>query len=94
MHLPVRRELVDGAGRSRALRRRPRPGRAPGRRTCRREHLDAIYASPLRRARQTAEAVAARQSLDVQVSDGVAEWDRLSNEYIPIEELKAANDPR
>jgi probable phosphoglycerate mutase len=28
------------------------------------------------------------------VCEGVAEFDRLSNDYIPTEELKAANDPR
>ncbi len=43
---------------------------------------------------ETAEAVAARHSIDVQTCDGVAEFDRLSTDYIPTEELKAANDPR
>jgi probable phosphoglycerate mutase len=56
--------------------------------------LDALYASPLSRARQTAAPVAERFALDVVIDDGVAEWDRHSNEYVPIEELKAANDPR
>jgi probable phosphoglycerate mutase len=56
--------------------------------------LDALYASPLRRARQTAAPIAARFGLAVGVEDGVAEWDRHSNEYVPIEELKAAGDPR
>ena len=28
------------------------------------------------------------------LDDAVAEWDRHSNEYVPIEELKAADDPR
>ena len=58
------------------------------------EHLDAIYASPLRRARETAAAIAAHHPLEVQLRDGVAEFDRLSPDYIPTEELKAANDPR
>jgi broad specificity phosphatase PhoE len=58
------------------------------------EHLDAIYASPLRRASQTAEAVAAERSIGVQICDGVAEFDRLATDYIPAEELKAAGDPR
>jgi probable phosphoglycerate mutase len=58
------------------------------------ERLDAIYASPLRRAVQTAEPVAATQQLPIGVVDDVAEWDRNSNEYVPVEELKAANDPR
>ena len=58
------------------------------------EHLDAIYASPLRRAYETAESVARHHDVAVQVSDGVAEFDRLSPDYVPTEELKAANDPR
>ena len=58
------------------------------------EHLDAIYSSPMRRARQTAEPLARRKGLEVTVVEGVAEWDQHSNEYIPVEELKAANDPR
>ncbi len=58
------------------------------------ESLDAVYASPLRRAMQTAEPVAATRALPIGVEDNVAEWDRHSNEYVPIEELKAANDPR
>jgi probable phosphoglycerate mutase len=58
------------------------------------EHLDAVYASPLRRALQTAQPLAGRRGMDIVVVDAVAEWDRNSNEYIPIEELKAANDPR
>lgn len=56
--------------------------------------LDAVYASPLRRAQQTAAPVADRLGLAVGVVEAVAEWDRDSNEYVPIEELKAAGDPR
>lgn len=56
--------------------------------------LDALYASPLHRARETAAPIAVRFALDVGIENGVAEWDRHSNEYVPIEELKAANDPR
>lgn len=58
------------------------------------EHLDAVYASPLRRAFQTAEPMAKRRGAEIVVENDVAEWDRHSNEYVPIEELKAANDPR
>lgn len=58
------------------------------------EDLDAVYASPLRRAYQTAQPLAARQGHEIVVVDEVAEWDRNSSEYVPIEELKAANDPR
>jgi 2,3-bisphosphoglycerate-dependent phosphoglycerate mutase len=58
------------------------------------ERLDALYASPLRRAHQTAEHVAGDQGLPIAIEDDVAEWDRNSREYVPVEELKAANDPR
>src|ERR1700741_1007020 len=58
------------------------------------EHLDAIYASPLRRAYQTAEAISARHGLDVCACDGLVEFDRQSGDYVPAEELKAENDPR
>jgi len=58
------------------------------------EPLTAIYSSPMHRARQTAEPVAASQELPLQIEEGVAEYDRHHNEYVPVEELKAANDPR
>jgi 2,3-bisphosphoglycerate-dependent phosphoglycerate mutase len=58
------------------------------------EAVHAIYASPLRRAVQTAAPLASRFGLPVSVVEGIAEFDRHSNEYVPVEELKAANDPR
>ena len=58
------------------------------------EHLDAVYASNLRRARQTAIPVAAGREVEVVVEPDVAEYDKDSAEYVPVEELKAANDPR
>ena len=58
------------------------------------EELHAIYASPMKRAQQTAAPVARRLNLAVTLVDGVAEFDRNSNEYVPVEELKATNDPR
>jgi probable phosphoglycerate mutase len=39
------------------------------------EHLGAVYASPMRRARETAEAIAAVQGLPVRVLDGFTEFD-------------------
>jgi len=91
--LPVRRELTEGIA---------DPELAPEG-LLQAEHLakylatekiDAVYASPLRRAQQTAAPLAASQKVDVTLIDDVAEWDRNSNEYVPVEELKAANDPR
>jgi 2,3-bisphosphoglycerate-dependent phosphoglycerate mutase len=91
--LPVRRELADGIA---------DPELSPAG-VAQAEHLaeylsseplDAVYSSPLQRAMQTAEPIAARHGLATTVIDSVAEWDRNSSEYVPIEELKAANDPR
>jgi probable phosphoglycerate mutase len=58
------------------------------------EHLDAVYASPLKRAQQTAQPMADQRAVEITTSAGVAEWDQNSSEYVPVEELKAANDPR
>lgn len=58
------------------------------------ERIDAVYSSPMRRAVETAAPLAARLGVTPVVVEEVAEYDRHSNEYVPIEELKAAGDPR
>lgn len=58
------------------------------------EPLDALYVSPMRRARQTAHPLAAVTGLDPVVEEGVAEFDRHAEAYVPMEELKAEGDPR
>lgn len=58
------------------------------------EKIDALYASPMKRALQTAAPLSRVAGLAVEVVENVAEYDRNSNEYIPVEELKATNDPR
>ncbi len=58
------------------------------------DRVDAIWSSPMRRALETAAPLADRLSLPVVVDDGLAEFDRDAASYIPLEELKAANDPR
>ncbi len=58
------------------------------------EDIDVMVASPLRRAQETAEPLASLLELQVATVDGLAEFDRDAPWYIPIEELKAANDPR
>ncbi|MEN9506932.1 MAG: hypothetical protein RI958_2858 [Actinomycetota bacterium] len=91
--LPVRRELESGA----ADPDLSEAGHAQARHLAEylsSESIDAVYASPLRRAHQTAEPLAVVQGRDIVIVDDVAEWDRNSTEYVPIEELKAANDPR
>jgi probable phosphoglycerate mutase len=91
--LPVRRELVTGAA---------DPELSPAGQAqaghladyLAIERLDAVYTSPLRRAIETGTPVAARHGLDPVIIDDVAEWDRMASEYVPVEELKAADDPR
>jgi len=91
--LPIRRELTEGAA---------DPELAPqGReqadhlaRYLASEHIDAVYASPMARAKETAAPLAELLGMEIQISPGVAEWDQNSSEYVPVEELKAANDPR
>ncbi|HEY2811843.1 MAG TPA: histidine phosphatase family protein [Acidimicrobiales bacterium] len=58
------------------------------------DRVDVLIASPLRRALQTAEHVAARTGLDLVVDQELAEFDRHSHFYIPYEELKAEKDER
>jgi 2,3-bisphosphoglycerate-dependent phosphoglycerate mutase len=58
------------------------------------EQIDAIWVSPMRRAQQTAAPLAAAFGIQVQTDDRLAEYDRHDSTYIPVEELKATNDPR
>ncbi len=51
--------------------------------------IHAIYTSPLRRARETAAPLASALGLEPRVEADLAEWDRDSLAYIPMEELKA-----
>ena len=58
------------------------------------EDVEAVYVSPLRRAIETARPLCKVLGLEAVVSEGVAEFDRNSREYVPVEELRASNDPR
>jgi probable phosphoglycerate mutase len=58
------------------------------------ERVDAVWSSPMRRAYETALPLADRLGLEVVVDEELCEYDRDATSYIPIEELKAANDPR
>lgn len=91
--LPVRREVADGPADPELSEAGVAQARYLGDYLAV-EEIDAVYASPLRRAAQTAAPVAAAHSLVVELLDDLAEWDRSANAYVPIEELKAANDPR
>lgn len=58
------------------------------------ETIDEIYTSPLRRARETAEPLAAIRGLRPRVEPGVSEFDAEASSYVPLEELKAADFER
>lgn len=60
----------------------------------RREPIEAVYCSPLRRARETAMPLAEAIGREVVVDDELAEFDRGFHFYVPLEELKEAGDPR
>ena len=58
------------------------------------DRVDALYTSPSRRARETALPLERAWGLRAQVDDGLAEFDTADTSYVPVEELKAAGDPR
>jgi len=58
------------------------------------EPLDALYSSPLRRATATAAPLASVLGLEIEVVDGLAEWDRDADAYVPVEELRRSGDER
>ena len=91
--LPVRREVVEGpADPELSVEGHDQSARLANYLAT--ESVAAIYSSPMKRAFQTAEPLAVKTGLPITIVDDVAEYDRLSNEYIPIEELRAANDER
>ncbi|MDE2486962.1 MAG: histidine phosphatase family protein [Alphaproteobacteria bacterium] len=52
------------------------------------ERIDAVYASPMQRAVQTAEPFVAAAGHDLKLHEGVVEYDRGSGAYTPLEVLK------
>jgi len=87
--LPLRVERADGAPADPPL---SADGSAQARRLARAfaaERLAAVYASPLRRARETAAPLAAELGLEVRLEPGVVEFDPHSARYVPLEEIRA-----
>lgn len=58
------------------------------------DRVDAVYVSPALRARQTAEPLLAALGLPAVAAPGIAEFDTADTSYVPVEELRAAGDPR
>ncbi len=58
------------------------------------ERIDHLYSSPMQRAVQTAAPLAALKGLEPVLRDGVAEYDRQADHYIPAEDLKKSDYDR
>jgi len=52
------------------------------------EKIDRLYSSPMKRAMQTAEPLGRAKGLEIEPRDGVAEYDRNADLYIPVEQMK------
>lgn len=59
-----------------------------------RERIDALYASPLRRAVETAEPLARARSLEIRIEPRIIEMDWRSDSYVPLDELKRSDYAR
>ncbi len=92
--LPLRVEVAEGAVADPSL---SEEGRDQAERLARwlaDEHVDALYSSPMRRAVETAAPLAACLGLEPRLEPDLVELDHQSNEYVPLEELKATDYPR
>ena len=58
------------------------------------DRVDALYCSPAARAQQTGAPVAEKLGLPLTTENGIAEFDANDPSYVPVEELRAADDPR
>ena len=58
------------------------------------EKLDAIYSSPMTRAKETADPLSEVKGVEITIEPGIAEFDNQSSLYIPMEELKAKDYKR
>lgn len=58
------------------------------------DSIDALVSSPAARALQTGAPLADKLGLPLTVEPGIAEFDASDPSYVPVEELRAANDPR
>jgi broad specificity phosphatase PhoE len=59
-----------------------------------REPIDAVLSSPLRRAGETANVVGDALGVDVEVVDGLMEYDAEADYYIPVEEMRETRNHR
>jgi probable phosphoglycerate mutase len=91
--LPVRKKTEDGSAADPPLSTLGRGQAEALGRWLADERIDALYTSPLRRARETAQPLEAGHGLDVRVEPGVTEFDAAADQYVPLEELKQQDYP-
>ncbi|MDT7570361.1 MAG: 2,3-bisphosphoglycerate-dependent phosphoglycerate mutase [Actinomycetota bacterium] len=60
----------------------------------RHDKIDALYTSPSRRAVETAAPLAGALGMEPIREAGIREFDAADPSYVPVEELRASNDPR
>jgi probable phosphoglycerate mutase len=92
--LPERRETEDGTPADPPL---SRTGLEQAERMARwmaAEKIDAIYSSPMRRARETAAPLERALGLAARLEPGVVEMDHTADVYIPIDQIKREDYPR
>ncbi len=89
--LPERVEREDGAADPALSATGQQHAKAVGQWLAANEQIDAVYASPMRRAHQTAMPYSELAEKPVTLVDEVAEFDRNSRNYIPVEQLKKEN---
>jgi len=89
--LPIREEHEDGTSADPPLSARGREQAARLAEWVADEPIDRIYASPLRRAHETARALADRKRIEIEIEPRLREFDREADRYIPMEELKRSD---
>jgi probable phosphoglycerate mutase len=87
--LPIRRENRDGTPADPPLSEQGRRQASALASWLSADHkIHRIYASPMRRAQETALPLAEATGLEIETEPRISEYDRDSDSYVPIEELK------
>jgi probable phosphoglycerate mutase len=92
--LPERRETDDGTPADPPLSQLGRRQAEAMARWVAAEKIDALYTSPMRRARETAAPLEQLLGLEAVLEPGIVEMDHQSDTYIPIDQLKRDDYPR
>ncbi|MCW2601383.1 MAG: Phosphoglycerate mutase [Frankiales bacterium] len=58
------------------------------------DEITHLYSSPAKRALETAAPLVEKLGLPLTIEPGIAEFDVAHSSYVPVEELRAADDPR